>query len=195
MNNASKGVSIFIPEGVMTEEQFYQFCMRNPELRIEQTTDRMILVREPTNSYTGNHNFELITEIGIWNRNIKLGKGFDSSTGFRLPNGAERSPDAAWISLERWDAIPEEARHRFAPVCPDFVAEIRSPDQSLSGLKDKMEEYMECGARLGWLIDPQNRETWVYWEKAQSMAVAFDQPLQGGDVLPGFEVRMDELWG
>jgi Uma2 family endonuclease len=133
------GIAFQLPDGGMSEEQFYRFCLLNPDLRIERTWDKFIVIMPPTNSETGNLHFELSTELGIWNRQHQLGKGFDSSTGFKLPNGAERSPDLAWIRRERWEALPAADRRKFAPIVPDFVAEIRSPDQNLSGLKEKME--------------------------------------------------------
>lgn len=123
-----------------------------------------------------------------------LGKGFDSSTGFKFPNGADRSPDVAWIRNDRWEAIPAELRQRFAPIAPDFVAEIRSGDQSVDYLKDKMEEYMSCGCRLAWLIDPKGRKTWVYYENGDIQTIPFENSLNGGDVMPGFELRLADIF-
>ena len=148
----------------------------------------------PTSTDTGNRNFEIAGELAIWNRKHQLGKGFDSSTGFKLPNGAERSPDLAWISNDRWAAISEEQRKRFAPIAPDFVVELRSFDQNLSVLKDKMEEYISCGCRLGWLIDPQARKTFVYSENGDIQTIPFEENLSGGEVLPGFELLLADLF-
>lgn len=188
------GIAIRMPNGGMTDEQFYQFCMLNPDLRIERTADKIIEIMPPTNSETGNRNAELLVDLGTWNRKKKSGKIFDSSTGFKLPNGAERSPDVAWITNERWEAIPQEKRQRFAPIAPDFVAEIRSGDQSLNYLKGKMEEYIECGCRLAWLIDPKNRKTWVYYANGDIQTISFDTSLSGGDVMPGLEVRLANIF-
>ncbi|MBX2892476.1 MAG: Uma2 family endonuclease [Saprospiraceae bacterium] len=188
------GIALRMPNGGMTDEQFYQFCMLNPDLRIERTPDKIIEIMPPTNSETGKQNFTLSGEIYIWHKKNKLGEGFDSSTGFKLPNGAERSPDAAWISSERWNAIPKDKRQRFAPIAPDFVAEIRSSDQSLNHSKDKMEEYIECGCQLAWLIDPKSRKTWVYQSNGDIHTIPFEEPLSGGDVMPGFEVRMADIF-
>jgi Uma2 family endonuclease len=188
------GIALRMPNGGMTDEQFYQFCMLNPDLRIERTPDKIIEIIPPTNSETGNQNFELTAEVAIWNRKKQLGKGFDSSTGFKLPNGAERSPDVAWISKERWSDIPKDKRQRFAPIAPDFVAEIRSNDQSLNHLKDKMEEYIECGCQLAWLIDPKSRKTWVYQANGDIHTIPFDETLSGGEVMPGFEVSMADIF-
>jgi Uma2 family endonuclease len=188
------GIAFQMPNGGMTDEQFYQFCVLNHELRIERTADKYIVVMPPTNSDTGHRNFNLTVKFGIWNETTKLGKGFDSSTGFKLPNGAERAPDLAWIRNERWAQINEVQRKRFAPICPDFVVEIRSGDQNMTALKQKMEEYMTCGCRLGWLVDPQHRETRVYFENGDIHTVPFADLLSGGDVLPGFSLRMADIW-
>lgn len=179
----------------MTDEQFYAFCMDNPELRIERNAHGKIIIMPPTTSETGRYNSEIHIEIGIWNRKYKLGITFDSSTGFKLPNGADRSPDSAWIANERWNALPAEQKKRFAPIVPDFVLELRSDDQSLTELREKMDEYMDCGCRLGWLVDPQNRRTYVYTANGDIQTVKFDEALSGGDVMPGLEVRMGEVLG
>ncbi len=188
------GIAVQLPPGSMTDEQFYQFCMFNPDLRIERTADNIIEFMPPTNSETGNRNAELLVDVGIWNRKTRSGKIFDSSTGFKLSNGAERSPDVAWIANERWNAVPEEQRRRFAPVTPDFVAEIRSGEQHLAYLKDKMEEYIQCGCRLAWLIDPKERKTWVYYANGDIQTIPFDAPLSGSDVMPGFGVRLADVF-
>lgn len=188
------GIAFKLPDTGMTDDQFYRFCQLNPDLRIERTPDKFIVIMPPTNSDTGNRNFSLLGELYVWNRQYHLGKGFDSSTGFKLPNGAERSPDAAWISNERWESLPLEMRRRFAPICPDFVAEIRSPDQNMMALKEKMEEYIAGGCQLGWLIDPQNRETWIYRAGITTQCIAFNETLSGGDLMPGFSLRMDTIW-
>lgn len=188
------GIAFKMPNGGMTDEQFYQFCLLNHELRIERTADKYIIVMPPTNSDTGSKNFDLNTEFGIWNKKTRLGKGFDSSTGFKLPNGAERSPDLAWITNERWAAVEPKDRKRFAPICPDFVVEIRSGDQNMTALKEKMEEYIANGCRLGWLIDPQYRETRIYFENGDIRTVPFTGLLDGADVLPGFTLCMADIW-
>lgn len=178
----------------MSPEAFYEFCRLNDELRIERDAHGQIEIMPPTNSETGEFNASLTGELYAWNRQTKLGHTFDSSTGFTLPNGAERSPDVAWISKERWEKLPVNDRKKFAPVTPDFVIELRSPDQSLTALREKMDEYMDNGCRLGWLIDPQNRRTYVYSENGDIQTVPFDTALSGGDVLPGFELRLGEMF-
>lgn len=179
----------------MTDEQFYAFCMENPELRIERNAHGKIIVMPPTTSETGRYNSRIHIEIGIWNRHSRLGETFDSSTGFRLPNGADRSPDTAWIALDRWNALPAEQKKKFAPIVPDFVLELRSDDQSLAELREKMNEYVTCGCRLGWLVDPQNRCTYVYFANGDIRIVKFDEVLSGEEVMPGLEVRLGEVLG
>jgi len=188
------GIAVRMPGGGMTDEQFYQFCVLNPELRMERTADKYILIMPPTNTDTGKRNFSLSGELYAWNKKYNLGTGFDSSTGFKLPNGADRSPDVAWIRNERWQTIPEEQKQRFAPILPDFIAEIRTGDQNIAYLKDKMEEYMSCGCRLAWLIDPKNRKTWVYYENGDIQTISFETPLSGGEVMPGFELRLADIF-
>ena len=188
------GIAFRMPGDGMTDEEFYQFCMLNPELRIERTYDKYIILMPPTNSDTGKHNFTISGELYVWNKINKIGEGFDSSTGFKLSNGAERSPDLAWIRNDRWAEVPAEQKQRFAPITPDFVAEIRTGDQNMAYLKDKMEEYMACGCRLAWLIDPKSRKTWVYAENGDIQTIPFDTPLNGGKVMPGFEVRLADIF-
>ncbi len=177
----------------MTDDEFYEFCLENSELRIERNPNGKIIIMPPTTSETGRRNSKIHIEIGIWNKMTQLGETFDSSTGFKLPNGAERSPDTAWISKKRWDAIPINQKQRFAPIVPDFVLELRSNDQSLVELREKMEEYMSNGCRLGWLIDPQNERTYVYTENGEIQTLPFEQILTGGTVMPGLELHLAEV--
>ncbi|MBV6442231.1 MAG: Uma2 family endonuclease [Haliscomenobacteraceae bacterium CHB4] len=177
----------------MSDEEFYALCLENPELRIERNAKGKIIIMPPTTSETGRYNSEIHIEIGIWNRKHKLGITFDSSTGFKMPNGADRSPDSAWIANERWNALPAEQKKKFAPIVPDFVLELRSDDQNLTELREKMDEYMDCGCRLGWLVDPQNRRTYVYSANGDIQTVKFDEVLTGGDVMPGLEVWMGNI--
>jgi Uma2 family endonuclease len=178
----------------MTDEQFLAFCQLNPNARIERDSDLNVKIMPPTNSETGNYNAELIVELGIWNRQYKLGKIFDSSTGFKLPGGAIYAPDLAWISQNRWDALPVTERQGFAPIAPDFVLELRSPDQNFSDLKNKMEDYIAAGCRLAWLIDPQARKTWVYAENGDIQTIPFEELLSGGTVLTGFDLRLADVF-
>jgi len=188
------GQVLYLPGQDMSPEDFYEFCLQNAELRIERDANRQIEIIPPTTSETGHYNAEISGELFIWNRQTKLGKVFDSSTGFTLPNGAERSPDAAWITNERWERLSSIDRKKFASITPDFILELRSADQSLNALREKMDEYMTSGCRLGWLIDPQNRRTYIYSENGDIQTVSFDTALSGGEVLPGFELRLGEVF-
>ena len=188
------GITFRLPDSVLTDETFFKFCQLNPELRIERNAQKHIFIMAPTTSETGNKNAKLTIEIGIWNKRNQIGEVFDSSTGFKLPNGAERSPDAAWIRKDRWEALTPAERKRFAPIAPDFVLELRSEDQSLTYLKEKMEEYMAVGCRMGWLIYPQGRKTFVYTENGDIQTVSFEQTLSGGEVMPEFELQLADLF-
>ncbi len=190
--NFSNGPIRFYGNG-MTDEGFYKLCIENPELRIERTPNGQIIITPPTTSETGRQNFEISMEIGLWNRQYKLGHVFDSSTGFKLPNGAERSPDTSWILKERWESLCPGDKQKFAPIVPDFVLELRSQDQSLNELREKMAEYMDCGCRLAWLIDTQNRRTYVYSENGDIQTAKFEDELSGYDVLPGLSVRLADI--
>lgn len=170
----------------LTDEQFFQLCQNNPELRIERTATGELVIMPPTGSGTGKRNFNLNTQLGIWAEQDGSGVGFDSSTGFKLPNGANRSPDAAWILNDRWNALALEQQERFAPIAPDFVIELRSRTDSLETLEAKMQEYLENGVRLGWLLAPQTPQAKIY---RQGQPVEISQApiaLSGEDVLPGF---------
>lgn len=179
----------------ITEESFYEFCRANADLRIELTSKGVLIVMPPTGGETGERNFNLTGSFHPWVKVNEAGLGFDSSTAFTLPNGAVRSPDFSWIKRERWEALPIEDRRKFAHICPDFVVELRSPSDALKDLQEKMEEYIANGARMGWLIDPQEKKVHVY--SAQASVKCFDDPQQvsGDPVLPGFVLEMKEIWG
>ena len=134
----------------LTDEQFFELCQHNRDLRFERTATREILVMPPTGGETSNRNFELAVQLGIWNKQDNLGLAFDSNGGFTLPNGAVRAPDVSWVKRERWQALTQQQREKFVPLCPDFVVELCSPSDSLQETRKKMQEYMENGARLGW---------------------------------------------
>jgi Uma2 family endonuclease len=178
----------------MTDDQFFEFCQLNRNLRIERTAKGELIIMPPTGSETGNRNFDLIVQLGIWTRQDGTGIGFDSSAGFTLPNGATKSSDAAWIKLKRWENIPPEQRAKFAPICPDFVVELRSPSDRLQPLKDKLQEYIDNGASLGWLIDRKNREVYIY--RPQQKVECLDNPstLSGDRLLPGFVLDLSTIW-
>jgi len=182
---------------------FFQFCVQHRDLRIERNPNKEIIIRTPTGSETGYYNGEIFFEVALWNRKHKLGYTFDSSTGFTLPNNAVRSPDVSWITKEKWKAIPKADRKVFAPICPDFVIEIRSKTDVLKTLKTKMKEYILNGTRLAWLLDMKNREVYVYEPDlkegeaevttAKETTYSFDEQLSGGEVLPDFELELSSF--
>ena len=178
----------------MDAHEFFEFCHRNRDWRFERTGEGDLIIMPPTGGKTGHTNFNLTVLFGIWARSDGSGVGFDSSTGFTLPNGAQRSPDLAWVPRERWEALTDEERVEFPPLCPDFVVEIRSPSDVLSTLQRKMQESLDNGVRLGWLIDPLEKKVYVY--QPQASAICLDRPtiLSGDPVLPDFVLDLDEVW-
>ena len=179
----------------MDDDQFFEFCQINRDLRIERTSQGEIIVMPPTGGETGKRNFGLIVQFGIWVKQDGTGVGFDSSTGFKLPNGAERAPDASWVKKERWEALTPSQRKKFAPLCPDFVIELRSPSDRVKDLQNKMEEYMDNGARLGWLIDPDSRQVYIYRPSGEIEQLDNPTEVKGDEsVLPGFVLVMKEIW-
>lgn len=184
----------FHPVITMTDEQLFDFCQLNQDFRIERKANGEIVIMSPTGSETDQRNFDLIVQLGIWTKQNGTGVGFGSSGGFTLPNGAVRSPDAAWIKKTDWEAIPLEQQQKFAPICPEFVIELRSQSDSLKELKTKMEEYIQNGTRLGWLIDRTQRKVYIY--RPNSAVEELDNPtnVSGEDVLPGFLLDLSGIW-
>ena len=178
----------------MTDDRFLQFCADNGDLRMELTAERELIIMPPAGGTTGGRNSELAADLGIWSRRDGTGKTFDSSTGFSLPNGAIRSPDASWILLSRWEALSRSEQERFPPICPDFVIELRSPSDSLVHAQAKMDEYIENGVRLAWLIDPRNRRIHVY--RPGQPIETLEQPaaISGDPVLPSFVLDLSAIW-
>lgn len=178
----------------LTKEQFALLCQENPDLRFELTAQQELIIMPPTGSETGWRDSRLNLRLAIWAETEGTGLTFGSSTGFTLPNGAIRSPDASWIRQERWNALTKEQRVGFAPICPDFVIELRSPTDRLSELQAKMEEYIDNGARLGWLIDPIDKRVYVY-RPGQPVEILDDPTTLSGDpVLLGFVLSVHDLW-
>ncbi|ADB37644.1 Uma2 family endonuclease [Spirosoma linguale] len=172
---------------VMTDDEFFAFCRANDSLELERDKNGNIIIVSPTGSKTGLRNVTLIGEVYAWNKYYELGYLFDSSTGFKLPNGATRSPDVAWIQKDRWEAIPEEQQEKFAPICPDFIIELRSASDDLNYLQAKMDEYRSTGCRLGWLIDRKTQQVIIYRPGQPTETIpSFNQILSGEEVLPGF---------
>lgn len=178
----------------LTDKQFAQLCTDNRELRLELTAKKELIVMPPTGSKTGWRNSKLIQHLANWADEDSTGLTFDSSSLFTLPNGAKRSPDAAWLQRERWEALSEEQQEGFAPLCPDFVIELRSPTDGLPTLQDKMLEYIENGARLGWLIDPANMRVYIYRPGEPVEHLEDPTTVSGGPVLPGFVLSLPEIW-
>jgi Uma2 family endonuclease len=179
----------------MTDEQFFEFCQLNRDLRIERNKLKEISIMPPTGSETGNRNFNLAGQLYIWAEKDGTGICFDASTGFKLSTGAERSPDASWIKLERWNTLSSEQQQRFAPLSPDFVIELRSPSDNLQPKKDKMEEYMrEPGIQLGSLIDRKNRRVYIYRPGKPEECLENPDSISGESVLPGFILNMSKVW-
>ena len=178
----------------LTDEQFYELCRANSELRFERTAEGEILIMPPTGSRTGQRNFTLTTLFGIWVEQDGTGVGFDSSTAFKLPNGATRSPDVSWIRRERWDALALEEQEKFSPICPDFVIELRSSTDGLADLQAKMREYITSGVRLGWLLDPQEQAVYVYRQGAEVEVINHAHEISGEPELPGFTLSLRDIW-
>jgi Uma2 family endonuclease len=178
----------------MTDEEFFEFCQLNAEWRIERTAEGELIIMPPAGSESGKQNLSLGVAFGIWAETDGTGVGFDSSAGFTLPNGAVRSPDLAWVRHSRWEALTAEERRRFAPICPEFVVELRSPSDSLTDLKEKMAEYLANGAQLGWLIDPEERKVYLYRPGAEVVCLENPTQVAGDSLLPGFVLDLERVW-
>jgi Uma2 family endonuclease len=178
----------------MSDEQFFELCQLNRDLRLERTRQGDLVIMPPTGSETGRMNFELTGLLGHWVRADGTGVGFDSSTGFTLPKGATRSPDLAWVKRERWEAVTPEQRQQFPPPCPDFVLELRSPSDALATVQAKMQEYLDSGAQLGWLIDPIEKKVYIYRPQAPLTSLDNPQTISGEPVLPGFVLELGRVW-
>lgn len=175
----------------LTEEQFYNLCQDNENLRLKPTAQGELLIMPPIAGKSGKRETELITDVNIWNRQTQLGEVFSSSTGFRLPKVGERSPDVAWVSRDRWESLSLQEQEKFPPLCPDFVIELRSRSDSLSSLQDKMLEYLDNGLRLGWLIDPQEQRVEIYRPSQPVEILALPVRLSGEEVLPDFTLELE----
>ncbi|MBE9202608.1 Uma2 family endonuclease [Synechocystis salina LEGE 06099] len=193
-----KLVSLNLPDQVslqVTPEQFAQLAIANRDLRLERTATGALIVNPPTGSESGNRNARIITQLGVWSEaNENLGEIFDSSAGFKLPNGANRSPDASWVARQRWDTLTPAEKKAFAPLCPDFVVELRSATDAIKDLREKMEEYMANGAKLGWLIDPQNRRVEIYRPRQAVEVLQNPDTLSGENILPGLILSLKRIF-
>ena len=178
----------------LTKEQFYTLCATNPNTKLELNANGELIVMPPTGGETSAWNSKLIAALVNWNEQTGLGQTFDSSGGFSLPNGAQRSPDAAWIPLEKWNALTLEEKRGFLPLCPDFVIELLSPSDSWKQGTEKMAEYRENGCRLGWLIEPRNKRVAIYREKEAVEILEAPNLISGEDVLKGFNLNLAKIW-
>jgi Uma2 family endonuclease len=178
----------------VSDEELLKVSSDNPDFRFERNQEGKLIIMSPTGSSTGEKNSSLLIQVGNWNLSTKKGKVFDSSTGFKFSNGAVRSPDVSWIELSRWNELTTEQQDKFAPIAPDFVIELKSPTDKLSELQQKMLEYRSSGVRLGWLINPQDKQVEIY-RQGQSKEV-LDNPssLSGEDVLSGLEVDLTDIF-
>ena len=187
-------MKISVREAKLTKEQFTQLCQENRDFRFELTAQQELVIMPPAGSETGRRDSRINLRLAAWAEIDGTGLTFGSSTGFTLPNGAIRSPDASWVRKERWDTLTQEQRDEFAPLCPDFVVELRSPSDRLSELHAKMQEYIDNGALLGWLFDPQNKRVYIYRPNLSVETLDDPAELSGDPVLPGFVLSVRELW-
>ncbi|HBE16486.1 MAG TPA: hypothetical protein DEG17_15450 [Cyanobacteria bacterium UBA11149] len=192
-------IILILPNSIrlqVTPAQFEALAIANRDLRLERKATGELIVNPPTGWETGKRNFSLTGQLFRWyEAHTELGEAFDSSTGFILPNGATRSPDASWVSRQRWEALTSEEKGTFPHIYPDFVVELRSQSDSLSDLQDKMVEYMENGALLGWLINPKQREVAIYRQGQNVEVLQNPVAVSGEDILPGFVLNLPKLWG
>ena len=187
-------ITINLQSVELTEEQFFQLCANNRDLRLERNAKGELIIMPPTGGETGNRNARLTQQLMNWTDQDGTGIAFDSSTGFKLPNGANRSPDGAWIPLSRWQQLTQKEKQKFIPLCPNFVIELRSPTDKLADVQNKMQEYLDNGTELGWLINPQDQQVEIYRQN-QGIEV-LDQPdfLSGEEVLPNFQLDLRAIW-
>jgi Uma2 family endonuclease len=178
----------------LTDEQFFQLCQINELIRFERNADGTLLLMPLVGGLTSNRNANITAQLGLWNRDESLGVAFSSSTGFTLPNGAVRSPDASWLRRDKWDGLTQEEKERFAPVCPDFVVELCSDSDCLQRLQNKMQEYLDNGSRLGWLIDLETQRVEIYRHNQDVEVLQSPASLSSEDLLPGFVLNLEDIW-
>jgi Uma2 family endonuclease len=182
------------PNLKLTNEEFELLVAVNQELRLELTAERKLVIMSPTGGETGNRNFDLLGQLWFWNSQKNLGKAFDSSTGFKLPNGAIRSPDASWVKMERWEALTPEQRKKYLPLCPDFAVELVSETDDVEDTQAKMLEYLASGLLLGWLINSQEKQVIIYRPHQELEVLQFLTSLSGEDILSGFILNLQPIF-
>ena len=175
----------------LTHEQFYELCMVNKDVVMERSPEGKLIVMPPVGGESGEREANNIADLVYWNRQSGLGKVFSSSTVFKLPGGGDRSPDAAWVSLDRWNELSSEQHKKFPPICPDFVIELRSETDRLKPLQEKMQEYLKSGLKLGWLINPQDQTVEIYRAGQAVEVLLLPADVSGEDVLPGFKLMIE----
>jgi Uma2 family endonuclease len=178
----------------LTDDQLFELCQLNRDWRIEYTAQGELIVMPPTGGETSNRNAELTFQVHAWTRRDQAGVAFDSSGGFKLPNGATRSPDAAWVRRSRLAGLTREQKQKFLPLCPDFVIELRSPTDNLQAVLDKMQEYLDNGAQLGWLLDPLTRRVHVYRLQRSPEILEAPSTVSADPLLPGFVLDLRKIW-
>lgn len=178
----------------LTDEQFYQLCQENDGLNFEKTANGELIIMSPMGGITGKFNADLNYQLIGWNRQYQLGEVFDSNTGFKLPNGSDRSPDVAWVKKERWQALTREEQEKFVPLCPDFVIELMSPSDNLEKTQLKMTEYINNGCQLGWLINRKKSQVEIYRPGIDIEILEQPAEMSGESVLPGFILDLEFIW-
>jgi Uma2 family endonuclease len=178
----------------ISDEQFYQLCLNNPDTKFERKADGEIIIMPPTGGETGKRNSDLVGQFWAWNRQTKLGEVFDSSTGYKLPSGANRSPDVSWIKQERWDSLTAEQRQKFIPLAPDFALELMSPSDYLINTQNKLKEYLDNGVKLGWLINPEAKQVEIYRLGKDPKLLNSPLTLSDEDVLPGLMLDLANIF-
>ena len=176
------------------DERFYALCQLNRDVRLERNQEGDVIIMPPTGGDTGKRNAEIIVQLGMWARQDATGTIFDSSTGFRLPNNAVRSPDAAWVENVRLDLLSDDERRKFIPLCPDFLLELRSESDHLGTLQEKMQEYIDNGTRLAWLIDPLERKTHIYRSDLPVEELENPEHISGDPILSRFTLDLRKIW-
>jgi Uma2 family endonuclease len=191
MTTLSLPLKVDLKHVYLSDEQFYQLCIHNPNLNIERSAAGVLIFMAPVGGDSGKREADFILDLGLWNRQTQLGEVFSSSTMFKLPGGGDRSPDAAWVERSRWEALTPEQRQKFPPIAPDFVIELRSRTDSLAMLQEKMQEYINGGIKLGWLFNPQDQQVEIYRQGQEKEVRALPTELSGEAVLPGFSLQVD----
>ena len=179
--------------GSLTDEEFYRFCLENKDLRIERNSNLEIIIMSPVSSLSGLHSSEIFFQLASWSRKDGRGLVFDSSTGFTLPDRSVLSPDASWMLVEKWNRLTKEDQDKFAPVCPDFVIEVRSKTDDLDSLKEKMIIWLKNGAQLGWLIDPRDKAAYIFRQGNPAIMHNDFILLKGDEPVKGFELDLTAL--